>query len=89
MNKKERFESKLKDIVEIDDTWEVKTSYGKTTYYTFLNNTYCVSRCEHNKNNMIIIVLSKDDLSMLYRGLDEEKVLKLIEEEVHKEKEKC
>ena len=23
MNKKERFESKLKEIVEIDDTWEV------------------------------------------------------------------
>ena len=35
MNKKEKFESKLKEIVEIDDTWEVKTFYGKTTYYTF------------------------------------------------------
>ena len=88
MNKKERFESKLKEIVEIDDTWEVKTSYGKTTYYTFLNNTCCVSRCEHNKNNMISIVLSKED-EIIYQGLDEEKVLKLIEEEVHKEKEKC
>ena len=39
MNKKERFESKLKDIVEIDDTWEVKTFYGKTTYYTFLKSS--------------------------------------------------
>lgn len=83
MNKKERFESKLKEIVEIDDTWEVKTFYGKTTYYTFLNNTYCVSRCEHNKNNMISIVFSKDD-EIVYQGLDEEKVLKLIEELVHK-----
>ena len=88
MNKKERFESKLKEIVEIDDTWEVKTSYGKTTYYTFLNNTCCVSRCEHNKNNMISIVLSKED-EIIYQGFIEEKVLKLIEEEVHKEKEKC
>ena len=88
MNKKERFENKLKEIVEIDDTWEVKTFYGKTTYYTFLNNTSCVSRCEH-KNNIISFAFSKDDLSMLYRGLDEEKVLKLIEELVHQEKEKC
>ena len=92
MNSKEKFESKLKEIVEIDDTWEVKTSYGKTTYYTFLNNTYCVSRCEHNKNNMVSIALSQSDsfeLKYLYQGLDEEKVLKLIEEVVHKEKEKC
>lgn len=88
MNKKERFESKLKEIVEIDDAWEVKTFYGKTTYYTFLNNTCCVSRCEHNKNNMISIVFSKDD-KIVYQGFVEEKVLKLIEELVHKEKEKC
>lgn len=88
MNKKERFENKLKEIVEIDDTWEVKTFYGKTTYYTFLNNTCCVSRCEHNKNNMISIVFSKDD-EIVYQGFVEEKVLKLIEELVHKEKEKC
>ena len=88
MNKKERFENKLKEIVEIDDTWEVKTSYGKTTYYTFLNNTYCVSRCEHNKNNMISIVLSKED-EIVYQGFAEEKVLKLIEDLVHEEKEKC
>ena len=88
MNKKERFGNKLKEIVEIDDTWEVKTFYGKTTYYTFLNNTYCVSRCEHNKSNMISIVFSKDD-EIVYQGFVEEKVLKLIEELVHKEKEKC
>ena len=88
MNKKEKFESKLKDIVEIDDTWEVKTSYGKTTYYTFLNNTYCVSRCEHNKNNMVSIVFSKED-EIVYQGFAEEKVLKLIEDLVHEEKEKC
>ena len=88
MNKKERFESKLKEIVEIDDTWEVKTFYGKTTYYTFLNNAYCVSRCEHNKNNMISIVFSKED-EIIYQGFVEEKVLKLIEELVHKEKETC
>ena len=88
MNKKEKFESKLKDIVEIDDTWEVKTFYGQTTYYTFLNNTYCVSRCEHNKNNMISIVLSKED-EIVYQGFAEEKVLKLIEDLVHEEKEKC
>ena len=87
MNNEERFESKLKDIVEIDDTWEVKSSYGKSTYYTFLNNTYCVSRCEHNKNNMISIVLRKED-EIVYQGFVEEKVLKLIEELVHKEKEK-
>ena len=88
MNKKERFENKLIEIVEIDDVWEVESFYGKTTYYTFLNNTYCISRCEHNKNNMISIVLSKDD-EILYQGFVEEKVLRLIEELVHKEKEKC
>ena len=88
MNKKERFENKLKEIVEIDDTWGIGTLYGLTTYYTFLNNTYCVSRCEHNKNNMISIVLSKDD-EIVYQGFVEEKVLKLIEELAHKEKEKC
>ena len=88
MTKKERFENKLKEIVEIDDTWEVKTFYGKTTYYTFLNNAYCVSRCEHNKNNMISIVFSKED-EIIYQGFVEEKVLKLIEELVHEEKEKC
>ena len=88
MNKKEIFENKLKEIVEIDDTWEVKTFYGKTTYYAFLNNTCCISRCEHNKNNMISIVFSKDD-EIVYQGFVEEKVLKLIEDLVHKEKEKC
>ena len=87
MTKKEKFESKLKEIVEIDDTWEVKTSYGKTTYYTFLNNAYCVSRCEHNKNNMVSIVFSKED-EIVYQGFAEEKVLKLIEDLVHEEKEK-
>ena len=91
MNKKETFENKLKEIVEIDDTWEVKNFYGKTTYYTFLNNTCCVSRCEHNENNIISIVFSKDDEIVYqgYQGFVEEKVLKLIEELVHKEKEKC
>ena len=88
MNKKERFGNKLKEIVEIDDTWEVKTFYGKTTYYTFLNNTCCISRCVHNKNNIISIVFSKED-EIVYQGFVEEKVLKLIEELVHKEKEKC
>ena len=88
MTKKEKFESKLKEIVEIDDTWEVKTSYGKTTYYTFLNNAYCVSRCEHNKNNMVSIVFSKED-EIVYQGFVDEKVLKLIEDLVHEEKEKC
>ena len=87
MTKKERFENKLKEIVEIDDTWEVKTFYGKTTYYTFLNNTYCISRCEHNKNNMVSIVFSKED-EIVYQGFAEEKVLKLIEDLVHEEKEK-
>lgn len=88
MTKKERFENKLKEIVEIDDIWEDKTFYGKITYYIFLNNTYCVSRCEHNKHNMISIVFSKED-EIIYQGFVEEKVLKLIEDLVHKEKEKC
>ena len=52
------FESKLKEIVEIDDSWEVKSFYGQSTYYTFLNNTYCVSRSE-NKNAQTSYVFSK------------------------------
>ena len=88
MNKKEKFENKLIEIVEIDDVWEVESFDEQTTYYSFLNNTCCISICEHNKNNMISIVLSKDD-EIIYQGFVEEKVLKLIEELVHKEKEKC
>ena len=78
------FESKLKEIVEIDDSWEVKSFYGQTTYYTFLNNTYCVSRCKH-KNARISYVLSKKD-EMLCRGFNDKEVLKVIEKEVHKSK---
>ena len=37
---------------------------------------------------MISIVFSKDD-EIVYQGFVEEKVLKLIEDLVHKEKEKC
>lgn len=76
------FESKLKEIVEIDDSWEVKSFYGQTTYYTFLNNTYCVSRCKHKDKHIISYVLSKKD-KMLYMGYDEKKVLKVIKEEVN------
>ena len=82
------FESKLKEIVEIDDSWEVKSFYGKTTYYTFLNNTYCVSECEHKDEHIISYVLSKKD-KMLYMGYDDKRVLKLIEKEANKSKNKC
>ena len=51
------FESKLKEIVEIDDSWEVNI-YGQSTYYTFLNKTYCVSKCE-NENARTSYVFSK------------------------------
>ena len=81
------FESKLKEIVEIDDSWEVKSFYGQSTYYTFLNNTYCVSRSE-NKNAQTSYVLSKKNV-MLYMGFNEKEVLKLIEEEVSKSRNKC
>ena len=83
------FESKLKEIVEIDDSWEVKSFYGKSTYYALLNNTYCVSRCE-NKNTRTSYVLSKKNVMLyLYMGFNEEEVLKVIEEEVSKSKNKC
>ena len=83
------FESKLKEIVEIDDSWEVKSFYGKSTYYIFLNHTYCVSRCE-NKNTRTSYVLSKKNVMLyLYMGFNEEEVLKVIEEEVSKSKNKC
>lgn len=78
------FESKLKEIVEIDDSWEVKSFYGQTTYYTFLNNTYCVSKCENNKARKSYVFSKKDE--MLYIGFNDKEVLKLIEEEVHKSK---
>ena len=80
------FESKLKEIVEIDDSWEVNV-YGQSTYYTFLNKTYCVSRSE-NKNARTSYVFSKKNV-MLYMGFNEKEVLKLIEEEVSKSKNKC
>lgn len=81
------FESKLKEIVEIDDSWEVKSFYGQSTYYTFLNNTYCVSKYE-NENARTSYVFSKKN-KMLYMGFNEQEVLKVIEEEVHKSKNKC
>ena len=80
------FESKLKEIVEIDDSWEVNV-YGQSTYYTFLNKTYCVSKCE-NKNARTIYVFSKKNV-MLYMGFNDKEVLKVIEEEVSKSKNKC
>ena len=81
------FESKLKDIVEIDDSWEVKSFYGQSTYYTFLNNTYCISKCE-NKNARTSYVFSKKN-KMLYMGFDDKEVLKFIEKEVQKSRNKC
>ena len=81
------FESKLKEIVEIDDSWEVKSLYGQSTYYTFLNNTYCVSRSE-NENVQTSYVFSKKNV-MLFMGFNEKEVLKLIEEEVSKSRNKC
>ena len=81
------FESKLKEIVEIDDSCEIKSFYGQTTCYTFLNKTYCVSKCEHNKARTSY-VLSKKNV-MLYMGFNDKEVLKLIEKEVHKSKNEC
>ena len=81
------FESKLKEIVEIDDSQEVKSLYGQSTYYTFLNNTYCVSRSE-NENVQTSYVFSKKNV-MLFMGFNEKEVLKLIEEEVSKSRNKC
>ena len=81
------FESKLKEIVEIDDSWEVKNFYGESTYYTFLNNTYCVSKCDNNKTRTSYVFSKKN--VMLYMGFNEEEVLKVIEEEVSKSKNKC
>ena len=80
------FESKLKELVEIDDSWEVN-AYGQSTYYTFLNKTYCVSKCE-NKNAQTSYVFSKKNV-MLYMVFNEKEVLKLIEEEVSKSRNKC
>ena len=83
------FESKLKEIVEIDDSWEVKSFYGQSTYYTFLNKTYCVSKCESvNNKARTSYVFSKKNV-MLYMGFNEQEVLKLIEEEVSKSRNKC
>ena len=81
------FESKLKEIVEIDDSWEFKSFYGQTTYYTFLNNTYSVSKCEHNKARTSYVFSKKGE--MLYMGFNEQEVLKVIEEEVSKSRNKC
>ena len=80
------FESKLKEIVEIDDSWEVNV-YGQSTYYTFLNKTYCGSKCE-NENARTSYVFSNKYV-MLYMGFNEKEVLKLIEEEVRKSRNKC
>lgn len=79
------FESKLKEIVEINDTWEFKSFYGHTKYYSFLKNTYCVSICEHKSSNLKSYVFSKKD-KMLYVGHDETKVLKCIKKVVKKAK---
>ena len=80
------FESKLKEIVEVDDSWEGNV-YGQSTDYTFLNNTYCVSRCE-NKNARTISGFRKKNV-MLQMGFNDKEVLKVIEEEVSKSKNRC
>ena len=82
------FESKLKELVEIDDSWEVNV-YGQSTYYTFLNKTYCVSKCESvNNKARTSYVFSKKNV-MLYMGFNDKEVLKVIEEEVSKSKNRC
>ena len=81
------FESKLKELVEIDDSWEVKSFYGQSTYYTFLNNTYCVSIYKYNKARTSYVFSKKGE--MLYRCFTDKDILKLIEEEVSKSRNKC
>ena len=83
------FESKLKEIVEIDktwdDTWEFQNYSGYTKFYSFLNNTYCVSMCEHKNSNLKTYVFSKRGKILCY-GYDEKQVLKCIKKEVKKAK---
>lgn len=83
------FESKLKEIVEIDktwdDTWKFQNYSGYTKFYYFLNNNYCVSMCEHKNSNLKSYVFSKGG-NMLYVGYDEKEVLKRIKKVVKKAK---
>ena len=83
------FESKLKEIVEIDDSWEVKSFYGQSTYYTFLNNTYCVSIFEYKNNKARTSYVFSKKGEMLYRCFSDEDMLKFIEQKMHKSKNKC
>ena len=83
------FESKLKEIVEINDSWEVKGFYGQTTYYTFLNNTYCVSIYESKNNKARNSYVFSKKGEMLYRCFTDKDILKLIKEEVSKSRKKC
>ena len=55
------FESKLKEIVEIDDSWEVKSFYGQSTYYTFLNNTYF--SIFNNDNDEVVALWELEDVN--------------------------
>lgn len=89
------FESKLKEIVEIDqtwdDTWEFQNYSGYTKFYSFLNNTYCVSMCEHKNSNLKTYVFSKRGETLYvgydeYMGYDEKEVLKRIKKVVKKAK---
>lgn len=83
------FESKLKKIVEIDrtwdDTWEFQNYSGYTKFYSFLNNTYCVSMCEHKNSNLKSYVFSKGG-NMLYVGHNEKGLFKCIKKVVKKAK---
>ena len=83
------FESKLKEIVEIDDSWEVKSFYGQSTYYTFLNKTYCVSKYEYKNNKTRTSYVFSKKGEMLFRCFTDKDILKVIEEEVSKSKNKC
>ena len=83
------FESKLKEIVEIDktweDTWKFQNYSGYTKFYSFLDNTYCVSICEHKNSNLKSYVFSKRDKILCY-GYDEKGLFKYIKKVVKKAK---
>lgn len=81
------FEKKIKEIVGIDDTWEIVSSYGKTQYFTFLGNKFCVSKCVHYRAVPNTYVVSDENKRFYYSGFEESKAINTIKKLIKKNRE--
>ena len=87
----DELEARIKAFgLRITDTWQIKSFYGLSTYYTFeiKGKAYCISVCEYKKiGNKPSFVFSREDqmfLDYLYNGFNLNKCIKELEKEINK-----